>query len=125
MEAESLRVLIYDDDREQLRMLTRLLTRRSFAIVTVSAPEELIPEAIRFLPAIILYDVHMPTTGRGELITALREQDALRGTKIFLFSASDVEVLRKLHRETDADGWMQKTFDGDRLAQQIRDAISH
>ena len=125
MEPSAVKVLIYDDDREQLRMLTRLLTRRGFEVVTVSAPEELIAEAVRFVPTIILYDVHMPTTGSGELITALRAQSELVGAKIVLFSASDVEFLRKLHRETPTDGWLQKTFDGDRLAQQIRNALAH
>lgn len=125
MGAEAIKVLIYDDDREQLRMLSRLLARRGFEVITVSVPEELIPEATKEVPTVLLYDVHMPTTGRGELITALRARSELAATKIFLFSASDVEVLRKLAKETDADGWLQKTFDGDRLAQQIRDALSH
>lgn len=124
MGADPTKVLIYDDDREQLRMLSRLLARRGFEVVTVSAPEELLGEATRFAPTVILYDVHMPTTGAGELITSLRALPPLASTKILLFSASDVEVLRKLARQTDADGWLQKTFDGDRLAQQLRDALA-
>jgi two-component system, OmpR family, response regulator len=125
MGPDPIKVLIYDDDREQLRMLVRLLTRRGFEVLAVSAPDELVDEACRFAPVVILYDVHMPTTGRGALINDLRAREALKAVKIFLFSASDVEVLRRLARETDADGWLQKTFDGDRLAQQIRDALAH
>jgi two-component system, OmpR family, response regulator len=121
---EVIRVLLFDDDDEQLRILGRLLSRRGFSVATTSSPSALIDEAIRFNPALILFDVQMPTISSGELLTMLRGHTELQGARVLLFSACDTQLLRRLSQETGADGWLQKTFDGDHLAQRLREILS-
>lgn len=124
MEAhESTRVLLYDDDSEQLRILGRLLSRRGFTVAAVSSPHTLVDEAIGFAPELLLIDVQMPTISSGELIALLRRRTELDHTRILLFSACDTSLLRQLAEETGASGWLQKSFDGDHLAQQLRELL--
>lgn len=125
MEApEPPRVLLYDDDGEQLRILQRLLSRRGFTVATVSSPHTLVDEATRFAPRILLIDVQVPWIESSELIRQLRARAELADTRILLFSACDEALLRQLAEETRASGWLQKTFDGDQLAQHLREALA-
>jgi DNA-binding response OmpR family regulator len=121
---ETPRVLLYDDDVEQLRILGRLLARRGFTVATVSSPHALLDEAIAFTPELLLIDVQVPSVSSGDLVRLLRARGELAHTRILLFSACDAPLLRRLTEETGASGWLQKSFDGDHLAQQLRAALA-
>lgn len=112
-----IRVLVVDDDVEQLRLISRVLVRQGFEVETIDSPFGTTNLARRIRPDIILLDVDMPAIPGDQLVSVLRAR--LPGTKIVLFSATDVDDLRFKSMEVAADGYLAKTFDGDQLREQI------
>ncbi|MGB1012971.1 MAG: response regulator [Nannocystaceae bacterium] len=116
---QPVRILVVDDDTEQLSMLSRVLERKGFLVETVNSPFGVSNKARSFKPHIILLDVHIPALSGDRLIGLIRKNTNLENTRMVLFSACDADRLRNLALEVKADGWIQKTFNGHELTRQL------
>ncbi len=117
---EAVRVLAVDDDARQLSLLARLLTKRGFEVRTVEGPIGVSSVVHAFDPDVVLVDVFMPALRGDQLLSIIRRNARTRRARLVLFSSADTDDLRKLAGQANADGWIQKTFDGDELARSIR-----
>ena len=119
-----LRILLVDDDAEQLRLLSRLLRRAGFEVECVNSPFGSTNAARRFRPDIILVDVDMPAIPGNELVSVIRQNAHLPNVRIVLFSATDPDTLRALALTAGADGWLTKTFEIEELKRGILKAAA-
>jgi CheY-like chemotaxis protein len=95
LRAESLTILVADDDPTVVRLLSVALEQDGFRVVTASDGTAALDRARRDRPALILLDWHMPGADGIEVMRTLRgESDpALREVPIVLITA-----------QSDADG---------------------
>lgn len=119
MTERALRLLIVDDDEEQLDMVKRLLEAHRFDVRTTSSPIGVSNIARRFAPNVILIDVNQPAL-RGDRILSLVRKNTGSSAKLVLFSSLDPGELRELARSVEADGWISKGMDASELAKRLR-----
>ena len=103
----AIRLLVLDDDRMQLELLERALSRDGFDIRAVETVAELTAEAARFAPEIVLVDVNLPGARPEQTVAAARE--AARGARIVLYSAWEASRLRALALASGADAYLSKS----------------
>ncbi len=120
MTKDPIRVMVVDDDPDQLDMVARVLKRRGFVVETSNSPFGVTNKARAFDPHLILVDVNIPALSGDQLIGLIRKNTSLDHTRMILFSAMDEAELRKLAKQVGADGSIQKNFNGDYLSRKIK-----
>lgn len=118
-----LRVLMVDDDEDQLDMTSRLLRAEGFEVRTVGESLGVSLIVREFDPHLVLLDVEIPALSGDRLLPVLRKNLRGKGTPpaLVLFSATDPDTLRRLARDVGADGWIPKGLDGAELAGRVRE----
>jgi DNA-binding response OmpR family regulator len=102
-----LRVLVVDDDPLQVELVERGLSRDGFEVRGVTSIADMVVEAQRFAPRIVLIDVNMPDDPGGRAVAVAR--DAAPGVQIVLYSAWEESRLRVLASQLGADGFISKS----------------
>ena len=115
----ALRVLVVDDDSQQLAMVERSLKLHGFEVATSLEPIGVSSIAMEFEPDVVLFDVNIPALSGDRLLSIVRRHTPAR-TRMVLFSACDVTTLRQLATDVKADGWITKSVEGIELARQLR-----
>lgn len=103
----AIRLLVVDDDPMQLELVERGLVRDGFEVRSATSFADLVLEARRFEPGIVLIDVNMPDAPDQRSIEVVRA--AAPGARVLLYSAWDDGKLRSLVRELGADGFISKS----------------
>jgi DNA-binding response OmpR family regulator len=114
-----LRVLIVDDDAQQLDLVSRRLRLEGFDVATAASSLGTSKLIRSFLPQVVLLDVNIPALAGDKLLSVAR-RFAPAGTRFVLYSACDESRLRELARETQADDWISKSTDLAMVAERIR-----
>ena len=118
-EARNRRVLVVDDDVEQLEMVSRYLRLEGFQVATASESIGVSNLVRSFDPHLVLLDVEIPALSGDRLLVLLRKH-ARRETKFVLFSAWDEEKLRSLAMRVEAHGYISKSTDRAQLGRRLR-----
>lgn len=113
-----MKVLVVDDDEDQLEMVRRMLASYGCEVRVTSSPIGVTNVVREFLPDVVLLDVDIPALSGDKLVKLLRKRSSSR---LVLFSASDPEDLRRLSREVGADAWIQKGISGKQLADRLHE----
>jgi diguanylate cyclase (GGDEF)-like protein len=91
-ELEPYRVLIVDDDPEQVAFNSMVLERAGMLTTTATEPSKVIPLLVETKPDIILMDMYMPSCTGPELAGILRQNEAFAPIPIiFLSVEKDLE----------------------------------
>jgi diguanylate cyclase (GGDEF)-like protein len=85
-ETEPYRVLIVDDDPEQVAYNSEVLTRAGMVTSTATDPVRLIPLLVETKPDIILMDMYMPLCTGPELAGIVRQNEAFASIPIIFLS---------------------------------------
>lgn len=103
-----MRILLVDDDRATLFMLTKLLEKAGHTVVTAGNGVEALDKIDAFKPQIIITDWLMPEMGGIEFCKALRQNPAWRNIYVFIMTAQ--EGMEKLVEafEAGANDYMSK-----------------
>lgn len=119
---ERIRILVVDDDVDQLRLLERTLRGDEFDVTTCSSPIGVSNLVRSFAPHIVLMDVNIPALS-GDRLIGIARKSAPAGTRFLLHSASDESTLRSLARSVEADGYISKGVVGDDLINRLRQVM--
>jgi two-component system, OmpR family, response regulator len=114
-----LRVLVVDDDVDQLQMVSRILRLDGFEVATTSEAIGVTNLVRSFAPDVVLLDVNIPALSGDRLLQVARKASPTT-TKFVLFSACDEDKLRTLARDVDAHDFIVKGGDGFLLAKRLR-----
>lgn len=112
------RVLILDDDPEQLLLVGRTLRAAGYDVEMVTSPIGITNVARRLQPDIVLLDVNVPALSGDQLVEGLRKHHA--AARIILYSGADAATLHSLAKSAGADGWIQKGTPMDEVVRKIR-----
>lgn len=113
------RVLVVDDDRPTVEMLTLALEMEGYEVITASAGPEALDTAQVLHPDLLVLDVMMPGMTGLEVVRELREHPELHDTPVLLLSAwaRDVDVWSGWM--AGADAYVTKPMDVDDLLEQV------
>ena len=104
------RILVVDDQAANLRVVSALLTREGYQVITASSGQEALARYAETVPDMILLDMMMPGMDGFELLAALRERPELRGVPaVFLTAAHDRDLLVRAF-ESGAVDYVTKPF---------------
>jgi len=120
MSETKIRVLVVDDDQDQLALAERSLSSYGFDVRTHRSSLGVSNLVRSCLPDLVLLDVNIPALSGDKVLTLARGQ-APANTKFILYSASDESKLRALARDSGADGYIVKSVQGEDLARKLTD----
>jgi DNA-binding response OmpR family regulator len=111
------RVLVVDDDPDQLDLVRRTLAPR-FEVQTHHSALGVSNLVRDEGPDLVLLDVNFPGL-KGDQVVSLARRHAPPGTKFILYSAADESRLRSLARASGADGYLSKSVQGAELIEKL------
>ena len=118
---ERIRVLIVDDDQQQLRALKRVLRKREDVVDANTCSDSLLAlsavEATR--PHVIVMDVFMPGIDGIEVCRRIKANPATRSTRVILISGRMTSDLRSSALAEGAEHVLDKPFDLAMLLEQL------
>lgn len=117
------KVLIVDDEPDNIELLARRLTRRGFAVVSATSALEGISKAEAEQPDVILMDIKMPQVDGLEATRRLKANPATRAIPIITLTAHAMPEDRALALAAGAEEYESKPVDLARLLEKIEALI--
>lgn len=118
MSETKIRVLVVDDDQDQLALAERSLTAFGFEVRTHRSSLGVSNLVRNAAPDLVLLDVNIPALSGDKVLTLARAQ-APTTTRFILYSASDESKLRALAKASGADGYISKSVQGEELSKKL------
>jgi CheY-like chemotaxis protein len=103
------RILCIEDNPDTQRMLTFILARAGYDVITADDGPQGIEKARAWRPALILVDMMMPKMSGAETIKELRKIDSIREVPILVLSAYKEGALIDEALAAGADDYLIKT----------------
>jgi two-component system KDP operon response regulator KdpE len=115
------RVLIVDDDPAILRIVSRTLGARGYAVETAETAAQFLETVTAFRPDVILLDLVLPDGDGIDLCRALRERGD--NTPLLVLSVQGDEPRKVAALEEGADDYITKPFGTGELEARVRVAL--
>ena len=115
---KSLRVLVVDDSRADVRLLKEAFTSTGTPteVLTADGGEEamrLLHEPDGRKPDLVILDINMPRVSGHDVLCDIKQNDELRSTIVFMFSSSASPVDIQRSYDCHANGYLTKPSDLD------------
>lgn len=115
------KLILTVDDSASMRMLLKAsLTEQGFRIEAAHDGQHGLERMHELRPDLLITDINMPRMDGFELIVAVREAQAFRGTPILVLSTEFSDEKKARAREAGATGWITKPFEAAKLGAAIR-----
>jgi CheY-like chemotaxis protein len=114
------KLLIVDDEPENIELLTRRLARRGFTVIAATSAEEGIATAAAETPDAILMDIKMPVVDGFEATRRLKARPDTRSIPVIALTAHAMQEDRDQALAAGADDYETKPLDLDRLLEKVR-----
>lgn len=102
-------ILCVEDNPDTQRMLTFLLTKAGYDVITADDGTQAIQKAKAWRPALILMDMMMPRMSGAETIRRLRQVKVTKDVPILVLSAYQEQALIDEALDAGADDFLIKT----------------
>ena len=109
------KVLIADDSRFQVQMLSTWLKDRGFEIVTAADALQAWMSALRLLPDAIVLDINMPAGSGVQVLKRLRSSGKTKNIPVVVVSGNDDADVRAVVEELGAAAYLQKPVQQEEL----------
>jgi len=120
MALNSKKILIIDDNEEQLLLARTYLSSFGYE-VTTTTEVTCIPLVMSFQPHLILVDINMPDMSGDKLVRIFNHSPGfLDRSVVLLYSALEENALGVIARSTGASGWVSKNQDISCLLEEVR-----
>lgn len=120
----SRRVLIVEDNDQNLYLVTFLLERHGFDIVAARAGEEALQWAARERFAVIILDIQLPDLDGHTVAARLRAMPGLTGVPIVAVTSYAMPGDRERALAAGCTGYIEKPINPTAFAAQIQDYIT-
>jgi DNA-binding response OmpR family regulator len=121
MQSPPFRILCTEDDIDTRDLITFVLKKNNFQVVTTATPELALEIAKDFSFDLYLVDNWMPRMSGPELCTEFRRFDA--ETPILFYSGAGYEKDKTAAYASGAQGYLVKPVDNDELIAEVRRLI--
>ncbi|MEJ2417667.1 MAG: response regulator transcription factor [Exilibacterium sp.] len=116
--AQSLCILVVDDDQDIRSLLSQLLEAEGYLSLTAKDGDEMFARLAQTMPDLILLDIMLPGRDGFELCRQLRSDPEM--PPVIILSAKDEEVDRVVGLELGADDYVVKPFSRRELIARIK-----
>ncbi len=117
------KVLVVDDEAANVRLLTALLAREGYAVVTASDGEEALAMVASEQPDLVLMDVLMPTLSGYDVCERIKENPSTRLTPVVLITALHEREHKIRGINAGADDFLTKPVDPHELKARARSLV--
>jgi putative two-component system response regulator len=114
------KVLVVDDERANIEVLTRMMTREGYEVISASNGELALAAVARYRPDLVLMDVNMPVLNGFEACRQLKRETATRLLPVILLTGLAATEDRLRGIEAGADDFLSKPFAVDELRARVR-----
>jgi putative two-component system response regulator len=120
----SSRVLIVDDDPDDVAMLEKFLEEDAETLRTVTDSKEVEQAFVEFEPDIMLLDLHMPAPDGLEILRRLRDVRSSRGfVPVVVLTGDTAKVARNSALVLGADDFILKPLDKHEVVLRVRNLL--
>jgi putative two-component system response regulator len=113
-------VLVVDDERANVELLTRLMTREGYRVVSALNGARALDAVVRERPDVVLMDVNMPDMDGFEACRRLKQDIATRLLPVILITGLTASEDRIRGIDCGADDFLSKPFAIDELRARVR-----
>jgi two-component system cell cycle response regulator len=117
-------VLIVDDDHDSLKLLSMLLAKNPFRVITAASGEEALLKIAEERPNLMLSDVQMPGMDGFALTAAIRADKAYRNMPILLATGLNDDQQKIQGLEAGCDDFIAKPFDFTELNARVNSLLT-
>ncbi|GAC1505897.1 MAG: response regulator [Candidatus Dormibacteraceae bacterium] len=118
------RILIVDDDPDNIEMLERFLAGDASAIRSVTQSNQVEHAFLEFEPDIMLLDLHMPPPDGLEILRNLRSvRESLGFLPVIVLTGDTARVARNSALLLGADDFLTKPLDGQEVVLRVRNLL--
>jgi chemosensory pili system protein ChpA (sensor histidine kinase/response regulator) len=117
-------VMVVDDSLTMRKVLSRLLEREGYRVVTAINGIDALQTLQDISPDIILTDIEMPNMDGFELVRQLRESDATAQTPIIMISSRTAEKHQSLAKQIGVNVFMGKPIQDEALIANINTLLA-
>lgn len=132
MESESVRILVIEDDIDQMRVLVRTLQTAGFQVIQAYGGADALRKLKTQKPDLVLTDLSMPQMTGAEVIRAVKADPKTRDIPCVAVTAHMWDYFAEHAGQAGCDGWISKPFKAGRLIEEIGrqlairgDSLSH
>jgi CheY-like chemotaxis protein len=119
------RIVVIDDSKLVLAVVSDALQGAGFEVMATDSGIEANQHIYASKrPDLILIDIMMPLLNGDRKVKLLKERESSRHIPILLMSSKPLEELVAICRESGADGYLQKPFDGPTLVRKVQELLS-
>jgi two-component system, cell cycle response regulator DivK len=101
-------ILIIEDNEQNLYLLTFILEKNGFAVVSARNGQDGIDKACLEMPALILLDIQLPLMDGYEVARRLRQIDAVKDIPIIAVTSYAMVGDREKSLDAGCTGYMEK-----------------
>ena len=116
-------VVVAEDDEDILLLVTTRLRRDGFEVTTASNGVDAIDLIRERRPDVAVLDIGMPPPDGLEVVRAVRDDDALAGTRLLLLTAKAQESDVRDGLEAGADAYITKPFSPAELSARVKELL--
>ncbi len=113
------RMLIIEDNEQNLYMQTFLLEQRGYEVVQARDGREGLELAARLKPALIVLDIQLPLMDGHEVARRLKKQPGTRDIPIVVVTSYAMPKDREQALASGCDGYIEKPIDPDTFVSEI------
>lgn len=117
--------LVVDDSLTMRKVLSRVLERDGFEVVTANDGMDAIQKLQQISPAIILTDIEMPRMDGFEFSRYVRDNELTSRTPLIIISSRTAEKHRNVATEIGVDAFLGKPVQDDVLIEQVHALLHH
>ena len=114
------KVLVVDDERANVEVLTRMMRREGYEVISASNGQLALEAVARERPDVVLMDVNMPVVNGFEACRQLKREPATRLLPVILLTGLAATEDRLRGIEAGADDFLSKPFAVDELRARVR-----
>ena len=117
-------ILIIDDDPMIIRALVPLLETEGRRVLGSSDIAEAGMMLIKYLPELVILDLHLPGTDGVKIASMLREHPELSGTRIIVLSGFIDNIVREMMKDLRVDRYIDKPPDVFELTRAVDELLT-
>lgn len=117
---ENKKILIIEDEPDQILMVKLRLEKNGFKIITANDGEKGLESANREMPDLVLLDMLMPKMDGFEVCKRLRAQADTKDIPIIVTTAAGTDNIEKKCVEAGANICMRKPYEAGELLEKIK-----
>ena len=113
------RIVIIDDDELVSERNSIILQKYNYDTLVINQPLHALEQIQKFMPDLILLDIHMPDINGLELAQIIKQDDAYLTTPILFLSADKTEAVKQASMTISGDEFLSKDISQNELLRKI------